>query len=79
MFRTLSISLFLIIIIAFASCSKSSTLTSSTTGWPYDYKANNAFRGLGSSSDLVPPGMVEIPGWTITVDDAKTLKLQIEE
>lgn len=71
MYRILSFSFFVLSAIAFTSCSKSTTITSSATGWPYDYKANNAFRGLGSSSDLVPPGMVEIPGWTITVDDAE--------
>ena len=59
----------LFMVVTFSSCN-SRSITSSTTGWPYDYKEKNAFRSAGSFSSQTPPGMVEIPGWSFTVDDA---------
>lgn len=60
----------LCMIVTLSSCNNNKGITSSTTGWPYDYKAQNAFRSAGSFSSQTPPGMVEIPGWSFTVDDA---------
>ncbi|MDD2283867.1 MAG: SUMF1/EgtB/PvdO family nonheme iron enzyme [Paludibacter sp.] len=71
MLRILSSAFILSLAVAFTSCNKSIGITSSTTGWPYDYKAGNAFRGSGGQASQVPPGMVEIPGWSFTVDDVE--------
>jgi len=69
----ISISAFIIIslTVTFTACNKSIGITSTATGWPYDFKAENAFRGQAGLSSQVPPGMVEIPGWSFTVDDVE--------
>lgn len=43
---------------------------STITGWKYDFKADDAFRGQ-TPARFTPPGMVLIPGGTITVDDTE--------
>ncbi len=45
-------------------------IQSPTTGWPYDFKDEYAFNKVRLPHDRTPPGMVAIPGWTFTVDDA---------
>jgi formylglycine-generating enzyme len=71
MTRILSGALILSLTVTFFSCNRGIGVTSSTTGWPYDYKAENAFRGSGATSSQLPPGMVEIPGWSFTIDDVE--------
>lgn len=56
-------------VLLFAACSNNS-ITSSTTGWKYDYKAKNAFsNSLSITASATPPGMVAIEGWSYSVDD----------
>lgn len=66
-----------IILISFgftlASCnsntSPSSCIQSPTTGWPYDFKVNHAFKKVNLPLGRTPTNMAVIPGWTFTVDD----------
>lgn len=44
--------------------------TSSLTGWNYDFRSEDAFRGSMPAS-FTPPGMVLIPGGTLTIDDTE--------
>lgn len=72
MLKTIS-KVFLLISLPFIlfSCG-SNKVKSSATGWPYDFKADHAFRKTPKQVSIVsnvPAGMVEIPGGTITVDD----------
>ncbi len=73
MLRIVSKVFFLLLAVAFFSCKNGIGvgLTSSSTGWPYDYKAENAFRRSFSTATDVPPGMVAIPGWSFTIDDVE--------
>lgn len=41
---------------------------STVTGWKYDFTASDAFRGPAAAS-FAPPGMVQIPGGRLTIDD----------
>lgn len=65
------IKLFVVIIIPVLAGCTTGGMKSSTTGWPYDFKAQNAFRTRFPSGMQVPPGMVVIPGGSITVDDVE--------
>jgi formylglycine-generating enzyme len=69
MLRILSKVFILLSTVAFISCNIGFGVTSSTTGWPYDFKAENAFSTSLVTPSQVPPGMVEIPGWSYTIDD----------
>lgn len=71
MLRILSRIVFLLSTIAFISCNRGFGVSSSTTGWPYDFKADNAFNKASGTPSQVPPGMVEIPGWSYTIDDVE--------
>lgn len=75
MIRILSGICILFIVVTFGSCNGNIGITSSTTGWPYDYKAESAFKGgRGGTSSHIPPGMVEIPGWSFTTDDTEAFE-----
>lgn len=68
MSRIVSRVLLAVISLAFFGCSNPS-VTSTTTGWPYDYSGENAFKSTLSLQSKVPPGMVAIEGWSYTVTD----------
>lgn len=54
----------------FISCRNNNSLTSSTTGWRYDFTNENAFRrSLLPTSNGLPPGMVAIEGGSFSIDD----------
>lgn len=71
MLRILSKVFILLSTTLFFSCNSGHGVTSSTTGWPYDFKAENAFKKTSVAASNVPPGMVEIPGWSYTIDDVE--------
>ena len=67
--RILFQAIIIISAILFVACSNNA-ITSSTTGWKYDYKANNAFsNSLSFTTSATPPGMVAIEGWSYSTDD----------
>lgn len=53
----------------FYSCGNNNSLTSTTTGWQYNFRARNAFSRSFASQPAIPPGMVAIEGWSFSVDD----------
>lgn len=69
MLRILSKVFIFLLTSAFISCGSGVGVTSSTTGWPYDFKAENAFKKSSFVASNVPPGMVEITGGSYTTDD----------
>ncbi len=72
MLRELSYVVLFFVGLSFVSCNSTSNgvcVQSPTTGWPYDFKDNYAFRKVRVPLDKTPTNMVAIPGWTFTVDD----------
>jgi len=69
MMRNLTKGFFFALVLSMMACASGGRV-STVTGWNYDFRAENAFRGQ-SVANFTPPGMVLIPGGSITVDDTE--------
>lgn len=70
MTHTLTKGFILALSLALVACAGTGGRMSQLTGWKYDFKAENAFRGPVPAS-FTPPGMVLIPGGSFTIDDTE--------
>lgn len=70
MMHTLTKGFILALSLALVACAGTGGRMSQLTGWKYDFKAENAFRGPVPAS-FTPPGMVLIPGGSFTIDDTE--------
>ena len=70
MMHTLTKGILISLSMALVACAGTGGRMSQLTGWKYDFKADNAFRGPVPAS-FTPPGMVLIPGGSFTIDDTE--------
>jgi len=69
MMRSITKGIFFALALSLMACASGGRV-STVTGWKYDFTAANAFRGQSPAS-FTPPGMVLIPGGSITIDDTE--------
>ncbi|MDX9748879.1 MAG: SUMF1/EgtB/PvdO family nonheme iron enzyme [Paludibacter sp.] len=69
MMRSITKGFFFALTLSLLGCAVGGRM-SSVTGWKYDFTAPDAFRGPALVG-ITPPGMVLIPGGSITIDDTE--------